>query len=24
VAHHLQTQMLTGTFNKLRSAIRMR
>ncbi len=24
VAHHLQTQMLTGTFNKLRAAIRMR
>jgi flagellar basal-body rod protein FlgB len=24
VAHHLQTQMLTGTFDKLRAAIRMR
>jgi flagellar basal-body rod protein FlgB len=24
VAHHLQTQMLSGTFSKLRSAIRMR
>ena len=24
VAHHLQTQMLTGTFNKLRAAIRGR
>jgi len=23
VAHHLQTQMLTGTFDKLRAAIRM-